>query len=42
MPSSAAARRSGDKGEELDQALAGAIAYEGPALVEITSDAELT
>ena len=28
--------------EELDQALAGAVAHEGPALVEIMSDAELT
>jgi thiamine pyrophosphate-dependent acetolactate synthase large subunit-like protein len=28
--------------EELDRAIADAIAYEGPALVEIMSDAELT
>jgi thiamine pyrophosphate-dependent acetolactate synthase large subunit-like protein len=30
------------KAEELDEAIAEAIAYEGPALVEVLSDAELT
>lgn len=41
MPSSAAPRAYGSKADTMDEALKDALAHEGPALVEIVTDALL-